>query len=260
VSRPDRFSGRVAVVSGGRGGIGGAIVSALQDEGARVAVLDLPAPPRPATAAGPASAAASEVPPVKADLDVDCDVTDPGSVSSAVEEVSTALGTPSLLVCAAGVVSEAPVVDLPLEEWRRVVDVSLTGTFLLLRAVLPHLGAEQGGAAVGLSSGWATKGYQNGSHYAAAKAGVEALVKSAALEAAATGVRVNAVAPGPVLTPFLDHVEDLDAFRRAREAAIPLGRVADPADVVGPVLFLLSEDSRYVTGQVLHVNGGLLMP
>lgn len=250
MSRSDRFDGRVAVVSGGRGGIGGAVVAALRAEHARVAVLDLPVSARSVGAPG------------VADLDVDCDVTDPGSVTRAVAEVRDALGPPDLLVCAAGVVSEAPVVDLAFEEWRRVVDVSLTGTFLLLREVLPDLGAgpRGPGAVVALSSGWATKGYPHGSHYAAAKAGVEALVKSAALEAAPAGVRVNAVAPGPVLTPFLDHVEDLDAFRRAREAAIPLGRVADPADVVGPVLFLLGDESRYVTGQVLHVNGGLLMP
>lgn len=195
-----------------------------------------------------------------ADLSVICDVTDPAAVDRAVAGVVQELGAPQLLVCAAGVVSEAELIELPVQEWQRVLDVCLTGSFLLLQAVLPHLVKAGSGAVVALSSGWATKGYPRGSHYAAAKAGVEALVKSAALEVAAAGVRVNAVAPGPVLTPFLGFLDDMESWRRQREASIPLGRLAEPYDVVGPVLFLLGEESRYVTGQVLHVNGGLLMP
>ena len=228
-------------MSGGRGGIGAAIVAALQQEGARVAALDLPGTNG------------------TADLDVDCDVTDPASVAAAIAEVRSTLGVPGLVVCGAGVVSESPLVDLDDSEWHRVLDVSLTGAFLLLRAALPGL-CEHGGSIVAISSGWGTKGYPNGSHYAAAKAGVEALVKSVALESAGAGVRVNAVAPGPVLTPLLDHIDAFDEWRRQREAAIPLGRLGEPKDVVGPVLFLLGDESSYVTGQVLHVNGGLLMP
>lgn len=236
-----RFTGRVAVVSGGTGGIGQAVVAALQAEGATVAVLD-------------------RAPDSHGDLTVPCDVTRPEAVTEAIALVEGELGSPELVVCAAGVVSEADLVALPLEEWNRVLDVCLTGTFLVLQAVLPHLVARGAGSVVALSSGWATKGYPRGAHYAAAKAGVEALVKSAALEVAASAVRVNAVAPGPVMTPFLGFIQDLDSWQRDRETAIPMGRVADPADVAGPVLFLLSDDSRYVTGQVLHVNGGLLMP
>lgn len=237
-----RFAGRVAVVSGGHGGIGAAVVCSLQAEGARVAVLD--------RASGTGSP----------ELSVVCDVTDPLSVAEAVQAATVELGAPDLLVCAAGVVSEHDVTALPPQEWHRVVDASLTGCFLVVRAALPHLCQSERGSVVALSSGWATKGYPRGAHYAAAKAGVEAFVKSVALEVAPHGVRVNAVAPGPVLTPFLDYVDDLDTWQRQRAAAIPLGRVAEPDDVVGPVLFLLSDESRYVTGQVLHVNGGLLMP
>lgn len=242
MSGVQRFAGRVAVVSGGSGGIGSAVVRGLQEEGARVAVLDR----------APASGAA--------EVSVDCDVVDPGAVGHAVQAVADELGAPDLLVCAAGVVSEHDVASLPLQEWHRVVDASLTGCFVVVQAALPHLRQSPRGSVVALSSGWGTKGYPRGAHYAAAKAGVEAFVKSVALEVARDGVRVNAVAPGPVLTPFLDYVDDLESWREERAAAIPLGRVADPDDVVGPVLFLLSDQSRYVTGQVLHVNGGLLMP
>ncbi len=238
-----RFAGAVAVVTGGAGAIGRHVSEALRAAGAAVAVLD-----RDTSSA-------------TADLALDCDVTSGDAVEEAVEQVVSELGPPTHLVCAAGVVSESELAALSEQEWHRVVDTSLTGTFLTFRASLHLMAAAGEGAVVALSSGWATKGYPRGSHYAAAKAGVEALVKSAALEYAGAGVRVNAVAPGPVLTPFLPVPEDqLADFRRQREAAIPLGRLAETGDVVGPVLFLLGPDSGYVTGQVLHVNGGLLMP
>lgn len=141
-----------------------------------------------------------------------------------------------------------------------MVDVSLTGTYLVTRAVLPSMLAAGGGRIVAFSSGYASKGNRNGAHYAAAKAGVEAIVKSVALEVAAAGVRVNAVAPGPVRTPMLDHIAGLPDWERDRAASIPMGRIGEADDLVGPVLFLLGPASRYSTGQVVHVNGGLLMP
>lgn len=243
MTRERGFDGAVALVTGGGGAIGGHVVGALREEGAAVAVLDR----------CPGSACA--------DLALECDVTSSHHVAAAVEHVTSTLGTATHVVCAAGVVSESDLARLSDDEWHNVIDTSLTGAFLTLRATLPAMAEAGRGAAVALSSGWGTKGYPRGGHYAAAKAGVEALVKSTALEFAQAGVRVNAVAPGPVLTPFLPVPEtDLDEFRREREAAIPMGRLAEPPDVTGPVLFLLGADSAYITGQVLHVNGGLLMP
>jgi NAD(P)-dependent dehydrogenase (short-subunit alcohol dehydrogenase family) len=243
VSGRQRFESCVALVTGGAGAIGSEIARALGAEGAAVAVLD-----RRADAA-------------VGDLFLECDVTSGDEMEAAIDQVVAAFGPPTHVVCAAGVVSESELAHLSETEWHRVVDTSLTGAFLTLKATLPGMAAVGRGAAVALSSGWGTKGYPRGGHYAAAKAGVEALVKSTALEFAPAGVRVNAVAPGPVMTPFLPVAEgDLDEFRRQREAAIPLGRLAEAMDVVGPVLFLLGEESSYVTGQVLHVNGGLLMP
>lgn len=231
----------VAIITGGGGGIGVAIADTLSERGWRVANLDLS-------------------PEGRGDIRLAVDVRDEGAVSDAVEHVENELGPIDGVVAAAGVVSEAPFSELEAKEWRRVLDVSLSGTYHLFRAVIPRMAERGEGSAVALSSGYARSGYRFGGHYAAAKAGVEALVKSLALEFGPDGVRVNAVAPGPVLTPMLGHIEDQATWRRDRERRIPLGRIAEPHEVAGPVAFLLSDASRYITGQVLHVNGGLLMP
>lgn len=231
----------VALVTGGAGGIGSAVGAALEERGVRVASFDRR--PNPAMS-----------------LTVTGDVTDERAVGDAAARVEAELGPVDRLVCAAGVVSEHELAGLTLDEWRRVVDVSLTGTFLAVRSLAPLMAERGRGSIVAFSSGYGTMGYRHGGHYAAAKAGVEAFVKSVAQEYGRAGVRANAVAPGPVLTPFVGHIADQDAWLRDREARIPLGRVAEAHDLVGPVLFLLGEDSGYVTGQVLHVNGGLLMP
>jgi NAD(P)-dependent dehydrogenase (short-subunit alcohol dehydrogenase family) len=237
----DELVGAIGVVTGASGGIGRRVVEALAGRGALVAALDVKEP----------SVGAARI---------CCDVTDERQIADAVAQVQQELGPPTHLVCAAGVVSEVAVCDLGVDEWRRVVDASLLGTFLAARAVLPAMLAAGRGRIVALSSGYARKGRAAGSHYAAAKAGVEAFVKSLALEVAGAGVTVNAVAPGPVDTAMLEPLTGRRGWRPAMEAAIPLGRVATPDDVVGPILFLLSEEADYVTGQVLHVNGGLLMP
>jgi len=235
------FAGAVSVVTGAAGGIGRAVVAELSARGALVAALDVT----------DSQAGA---------LCLRCDVTDEQQVAETLERVGKELGTPTHLVCAAGVASEAPVVDMDVDEWRRVVDVSLLGTFVSTREVLPAMLANGRGRIVALSSGYARKGQAAGSHYAAAKAGVETFVKSLALEVAGAGITVNAVAPGPVETAMLEPLMARSGWRSTIEAAIPLGRVATPADIAGPILFLLSDDSAYMTGQVLHVNGGLLMP
>lgn len=233
--------GRGAViVTGGAGGIGSAIVARLNADGVPVGVID-------------------RVRPEGCDVFAAADVTDEPAMRSAVAEVSGSLGPIEGLVCAAGVVSERPLAELDVDEWRRVVEISLTGTYLAVRLVAPAMAARRTGSIVAMSSGYARAGYRSGGHYAAAKAGIEAFVRSVALELGPEGVRANVIAPGPVMTPMIGHIPDQEAWRRDREARIPLRRIAEPEDIVGPVLFLLGPDSAYVTGQVLQVNGGLIL-
>lgn len=233
--------GGVAIVTGGAGGMGQAVVAALRTAGTRVAVLDRQQP-------------------TVADLSFLGDASDPQMVGPAVAAVEEQLGPITQLVCAAGVVSERSLQDLDLAEWRRVVDASLTAAYVAIQAVAPAMASRGDGSIVAVSTGYATSGYRFGGHYAAAKAGIEAVVKSVALELGPRGVRCNAVAPGPVRTPMLDHIDDIDDWERERAGRIPLGRIGTVEDLVGPILFLLGDGARYVTGQVLHVNGGLLMP
>jgi len=232
---------RVAAVTGAAGGIGTALCAALTSAGVRVAGLDRIQAPA-------------------VELAIVADLADERAVAEAFVRVERELGSPGYLVCASGVVSEAPVEELEPAEWRRVIDASLTAAFLACRAVVPSMRAAGRGRIVALSSGYARKGYPRGAHYAAAKAGIEALVKSLAQEVAADGVTVNAVAPGPVDTAMVDHVKADPARVERTLSAIPAGRLGSADDVVAAILYLLSDEAAYVTGQVLHVNGGMLMP
>jgi NAD(P)-dependent dehydrogenase (short-subunit alcohol dehydrogenase family) len=227
-----------AIVTGGAGDLGRPLVRALAESGLAVASLDL---------------VSSE----DASLSLDCDVTEPDAVARAVATVTDRLGPVGALVCAAGLQSEHELADLQPEEFHRILDASLTSAFLVARETAPHL--TEGAAIVAFSSGLGTRGMLHGPHYAAAKAGVVGLVKSLALELGPRGIRANAVAPGPIRSRMLDGLDPGRASARG-VGAIALGRVGEPDDVVGPVLFLLSDVSRFVTGAVLHVNGGMLMP
>jgi NAD(P)-dependent dehydrogenase (short-subunit alcohol dehydrogenase family) len=188
------------------------------------------------------------------------DVVDEDAMTRAVRESAEAYGGVDGLVCAAGTVTEAPVAEMSLADWRRVTDVSLTGTFLATRAVLPHMIRARRGKIVALSSGYGRKGYRYGAHYAAAKGGIEAFIKSVALEVAPLGITANAIAPGPIDTPFIDLIEHHRERLSATAELIPMKRIGTAQDVVGAAVFLLGDRSDYITGQVLHVNGGFLMP
>ncbi len=248
-------SRRIAV-SGGAGGIGRVLVAALAEAGCRVAVLDLPA-----------SLERHGVP--DGVLSFPVDATDEASVGAAMAEVEAQFGSLDGFVALAGFTREKyAVAETPMDVWDEVLGGNLDTAFLTCRAAVPLLRGGNDAAIVLVSSGLALKPTPGYGPYSVAKAGILALTRLLAQENA-PAIRVNAVAPAAVDTAFLrggtgrggDDASaaqrlDIEAYLRS----VPLGRLAEPRDVVGPILFLLGPASAYVTGQTLHVNGGLLMP
>lgn len=229
------LTGRVAIVTGGASGIGAALVSRLRGHDVKVAVLDV----RPAPFA---------------DLSLEVDVGDPDAVHAAVQRVAFELGPPTLAVHCAGVTRDTVLWKLREDDWDAVHDVSLKGAWGLLRALVPHLRAAGDGSVVLVGSINGARGKVGQAAYASAKAGVVGLAKTAARELGRFGVRVNVVAPG-----FVDTAMTAALAPEWRDKAVAesvLSRVAQPEDVVGPIVFLLSQAARHVTGQVLAVDGG----
>jgi 3-oxoacyl-[acyl-carrier protein] reductase len=245
---------RVAVV-GGCGGIGRRLVAAALEAGAVVAVLDLPA------------SIAGQAPPA-ACLTLPVDATSPAGMQAAFAAIGKAWGALDGLVNLCGFSGpRTPLLDLGPDEWREVAHGNLDAAFLGSKFALPLLLAGRSPAIVHVASSLAVKASPGYGPYASAKAGILALTRVLAAEHS-PGIRINAVAPSAVRTEFItggtgreSHgggkpLLDLEAYGRS----LPLQRVAETADVVGPILFLLGPGSRYMTGQVLHVNGGLFQP
>jgi 3-oxoacyl-[acyl-carrier protein] reductase len=187
------------------------------------------------------------------------DVTDEAGVAAVVGEIVHERGRIDVLVNNAGTSEPAPLWETSLESWRRVVDVCLTGHFLLMRAVLPQMIERGAGSIVNIASieAW-TSGTPGNTAYHAAKAGVLALTRSVAGQVAPYGVRVNGVAPGLVPNPFLSRMLPADHLQRLQDQ-IPLGRQIDPEDIANAVLFLVAETGRSITGEIINVSGGAYM-
>jgi NAD(P)-dependent dehydrogenase (short-subunit alcohol dehydrogenase family) len=232
-------AGGIVVVTGSAGGIGGAVLRQI------ATAKDLPELVTIGVDVGPTSIAT---------IGIEGDVASEQTWTMVCESIAK-LNLPVIgLVCAAGVVSEYSVRDLSPGEFLRVVNTSLTGTYLAVHS-LYHPLLQGKASVVALSSGYARRGYPHGSHYAAAKAGVEGFVRSIALEVANDGVRVNAVSPGPVETAMTAHFST--ERLRAVASAIPQGRLGTADEIANVIRFLLGPDSAHMTGQVLQVNGGL---
>jgi 3-oxoacyl-[acyl-carrier protein] reductase len=242
------LAGKTVLVTAAAGtGIGFAAARRCAEEGARVMLSDAH-PRRTAESAAELEKLVGGSVPHCA-----CDVTREGDVRALVEAAIRELGHVDVLVNNAGLGGYAPVVEMTDEQWLKVLDVTLTGTFRMTRAMLPHMLARRSGAIVNNASvlGWRAQAGQ--AHYAAAKAGVMAFTRCVAMEAAEAGVRVNAVAPSLAMHAFLSKVTPaglLEDLTR-REA---FGRAAEPFEVANVIVFLASDYASYMTGEVLAVS------
>lgn len=246
------LQGEVALVTGATGALGSAICRSLAGAGADVVIHHLGAPE-------PASALAEEVRSRgRRAAVVEGDVADPQQVAEMVEDAVDALGDVSILVNNAGVMEELPLPDLPLDSWRRTMDVDLDGVFYLCRELGPRMSAQGRGSIVNVASQIAYKGGPNLTSYAAAKSGVVGLTKALARELGPT-VRVNAIAPGPLRTPMVEPLLTPEWLEQ-RTGGLVTRRLGAVEEVAPSVVFLCSPAGALFHGQTLHVNGGGVMP
>jgi NAD(P)-dependent dehydrogenase (short-subunit alcohol dehydrogenase family) len=241
---------KVAIITGGGGGIGGAIALRYAREGAKLALADI--------VAGAAKSRASEINSMGCDaFAIATDVTNKDSVRQMVHTTVERWGRIDILVNVAGGADRKPVVEMTETDWDHIVDMNLKSVFLCCQAVLPPMLKQQYGKIISISSIYGFTGSATRSSYAAAKAGVAVFTKSLALEVVKNGINVNAIAPGRVSTPRVrGHYSDAqwaEAMTR-----IPAGRAATPDEIAGTALFLVSDENRYITGQTIHVNGAWL--
>ena len=242
-----RLAGRVALVTGAGSGIGEATARRFVAEGAIVAVNDVDVD-RARAVAGALEKEGGRT------LAVPANVTRRDEVEAMVARVVAELGRLDVLINNAGINRDAMSHKMTEEQWDQVLAVNLKGTFLCAQAALPTMRERGWGRVVNTSSVGAL-GNIGQANYAASKAGVIGLTRTLALEYAKYGVTVNCVAPGAVLTPMLAGVPE--PIRQKITAQIPMGRIADPAEIAGVHVFLASEDAGFITGQVLFVDGGM---
>ncbi len=246
---PDTLRDRVAIVTGASQGIGRAIALELARVGADVVVCSR----RPAAL----KPVADEVRALgRRALAVECDVTDAGQVDDVVGQTTRAFGRIDLLVNNAGYRIRSPLEDLPRNEWDAMVGTNLTGVFLFSQAVGRVMIRQKSGTIVNVTSVAGRTGTRGMAAYAAAKAGVTVLTQSLGAEWAKHGIRVNAVAPGPVETEGVLEVWKTPAMIAQAAREVPLGRLGRPEEIARAVVFVASDEASFMTGETLYVSGG----
>jgi len=246
----DRLRGKVAIVTGAGSGIGRATALRFAAEGAKLVVNDLDA--------DAASRVAKEIE-AEGGIAVafPADVADPRQVEALVREATTRFGRLDVLVNNAAAVIPGPVETIADADWRRTQSVTLDGVFYGIRAAVPVMAAQGGGAIINIASGAAVAGEPGLAAYGAAKAAVVNLTKTAAVENAARGVRINTILPGPIETPPLLAAVEATGGRAGWDRQIPCGRLGRPEEMAAVALFLASDEASYVHGAAIIADGGV---
>lgn len=243
----DRFNGKVALVTGAASGIGRAVAIRLAAEGARVACVDRDADSLASTVEAAAGDRATAL---------QCDVTDIDAVNDMVASVVTQLGAIDILVNSAGVADRNPrrLHEIPPEDWDRVQNVNVRGTFLVKRAVIVNMLDNGGGAIVNLASVGSFRATIRASSYVTSKGAVLMMTRAAAIDYAKDNIRVNAVCPGTIRTEILDGASD--EVMQMLMARAPQGRLGEPDEVAALVAFLASDEARHINGGSYLIDGG----
>ncbi len=256
-----RFTDQVALITGAANGIGEACAFRFAEEGARILCLDLAQEANEETAARCREMGAEA-------LALTCDVTDEESIKTAVDTAMEKWGRIDVLVASAGLYTGSPLLEVSKQQWERTVEINLTGAFLTNQAVAPVMMAQGSGSIINLSSMAGKTSWPASAEYSASKSGVIGLTRSVAMELAPYGATANAVCPGNTLTDMVRGVaakvgalDDMsgEEWLRMRAKDCPMQRLAEPWEMAGVIAFLASEDSRYITGQALEVDGGMVM-
>lgn len=241
------LSGKVALVTGASGGLGGAIAKALHTQGASVALTGTRVEPLEALKAALGERAAV----------LPCDLSDPAATEGLIARCEEALGPLDILVNNAGLTRDGLGMRMKDEDWQTVLDVNLTAAFRLTRAALKGMMRRRSGRVIGITSVVGVIGNPGQANYAASKAGMIGMTKSLAQEVASRGITLNCVAPGMITTAMTDVLNEQQKERILQ--VIPMGRLGDSEDIAAAVLYLASNEAAYITGQTLHVNGGMAM-
>jgi NAD(P)-dependent dehydrogenase (short-subunit alcohol dehydrogenase family) len=244
------LQGKVAIITGSSRGIGQGIAVRFAKEGAKVVVNGRSEEAMKETLDLIKKAGGTAI-------GVAADVSDAAQVKKLVSETVKKFGKLDIMVNNAGIVDEAPITEMTAETWNKMIAVDLTGVFYGIQEAAKAM--KKGGAIINTSSIAALMGFNGLAHYCAAKGGVLSLTQEAAVELAPKKIRVNAIAPGFIETDMTKSIRDDPAEMKSTLARIPLKRLGQPADVAGAALFLASEDSSYITGQLIVVDGGWMI-